>query len=98
MQTVPAVARKILVATVAGQRDRHLGAGQLAYTVGRQGGAVGKRFVVDRSQRVEKGVIIGADPLLEMLRMQMVGDLPRIDGFIEACMVETDGTGAHRLR
>ena len=97
MQAIAPVAGKILIATIAGERYRDMLACQLAYAPGGQRGTVGKRFIVDSRQHIQQVVILRADAFLEVPGVQMLGDLPRIGGFIEPAVVKADRAGVDRL-
>ena len=95
VEAVAPVAAEILVAAVAGQRDRDVLARQLADAVGRNRGAVGIRFVVQRRETVHEVEVVACDVIDEMTGAVPVRDLLREAGLVERRIVERDRAGVH---
>ncbi len=96
VQAIAPVAAESLIATISRQRHGHVLARQLAHAVGRDGGTVGVRFVVQASQGVDEIEIIGLHRL-----DTMVGGVARSHhggefALVEFRIVERDGAGIDR--
>ena len=98
VQAVAAVAAEALVAAVAGQRDGHVLARELADAVGRNRRAVGIRLVVEPRQRVDQVEVVALDPVDEVPRAVAIGDLLREARLVERRVGERDRAGVDRRR
>ena len=72
MQPIAAVAAEVLVAAVAGQRDGHVLARELADAIRRNRRAVGVGLVVEACQRVDQIEVVALDDVDEMTRADSV--------------------------
>ncbi len=97
VQAVAPIAAEILVAAVAGQRDRDVLARQLADPVGRDRRAVGIRLVVDATRAVHEVEVVARDVIDEMTGPVAVRHLLREAGLVERRIVERDRAGVHRV-
>ena len=96
MQAIAAITAEGFVATVTGERDRHVLARQFADTVSRDRRAVGVGLVVKSGERVDKVEIVAGDGLDAVIGLVAVGDRLRECGFVERGVVEAHRAGIDR--